>query len=154
MYLKVNRKVRARSLRKVHAKSLRRPSDDPWTTPPPPQPQHHPHPHLPQPRFQGVNKKRKKQSVAQMKDQVMTIKTHTESSKSELSSGTFGYFKVYARLPRKTSTQGHARHFAQDQRRLTFSIKYSNRHKLPHRLRHSSFLIFVLFPGLAPQKTF
>ena len=30
-----------------------------------------------------------------MKDLVMTIKTHTESSKSELSSGTFDHFKVY-----------------------------------------------------------
>ena len=29
-----------------------------------------------------------------MKDQVMTMKTHTESSKSELSSGTFGPSKV------------------------------------------------------------
>ena len=32
---------------------------------------------------------RKKRSVSQMKDQVMTMKTHTESSKSELSLGTF-----------------------------------------------------------------
>ena len=45
------------------------------------------------PRFQGVKKNAKKRSVAQMKDQVMTIKTHTESSKSELSSGTFDHFK-------------------------------------------------------------
>ena len=37
---------------------------------------------------------RKKRSVAQIKDQVMTIKTHTESSKSELSSGTFDPVKV------------------------------------------------------------
>ena len=35
------------------------------------------------------NFRAKKRSVAQIKDQVMTIKTHTESSKSELSSGTF-----------------------------------------------------------------
>ena len=34
------------------------------------------------------------QSVAKMKDQVMTIQTVQESSKSELSSGTFGHFKV------------------------------------------------------------
>ena len=33
-----------------------------------------------------------------MKDQVMTMKTHTESSKSELSSTTFGHFKVYAKI--------------------------------------------------------
>ena len=31
-----------------------------------------------------------------MKDQVMTMKTHTESSKSELSSGTLGRVKVYS----------------------------------------------------------
>ena len=37
---------------------------------------------------------RKKRSVSQMKDQVMTMKTHTESSKSELSSGTFDPVKV------------------------------------------------------------
>ena len=37
---------------------------------------------------------RKKRSVSQMKDQVMTMKTHTESSKSELSSGTFDHVKV------------------------------------------------------------
>ena len=30
-----------------------------------------------------------------MIDLVVTIKTHTESSKSELSSGTFGHFKVF-----------------------------------------------------------
>ena len=37
---------------------------------------------------------RKKRSVSQMKDQVMTMKTHTESSKSELSLGTFDPVKV------------------------------------------------------------
>ena len=36
----------------------------------------------------------KKQSVSQMIDLVVTIKTHTESSKSELSSGSFGHVKV------------------------------------------------------------
>ena len=35
-----------------------------------------------------------KRSVSQMIDLVVTMKTHTESSKSELSSGTFGHFKV------------------------------------------------------------
>ena len=41
-------------------------------------------------------KKRKKQSVAKMKVQVMTIKTHTEPSKSELSSrGKRPTFKVW-----------------------------------------------------------
>ena len=35
-----------------------------------------------------------KRSVSQMIDLLMTIKTHTESSKSELSSGTFDHFKV------------------------------------------------------------
>ena len=40
-----------------------------------------------------------KRSVSQMIDLVMTIKTHTESSESELSSGTFGHVKVLAKLP-------------------------------------------------------
>ena len=40
-------------------------------------------------------KKRKKQSVSQTIDQVMTIKTHTESSKSELSSRGKRPFKVF-----------------------------------------------------------
>ena len=40
-------------------------------------------------------KQRKKQSVSQTIDQVMTIKTHTESSKSELSSRGKGPFKVF-----------------------------------------------------------
>ncbi len=41
-----------------------------------------------------TKKKRKKQSVSQTIDLVVAIKTHTESSKSELSSGTFDHFKV------------------------------------------------------------
>ena len=49
-----------------------------------------PPPHLTPP----IKKKRKKRSVSKMKDQVVTIKTHTESSKSELSSGTFDHVKV------------------------------------------------------------
>ena len=36
----------------------------------------------------------KNQSMSQMIDLVKTIKTHTESSKSELSWGTFDHFKV------------------------------------------------------------
>ena len=40
-------------------------------------------------------KKRNKRSVSQTIDQVMTIKTHTESSKSELSSGGKRPFKVW-----------------------------------------------------------
>ena len=39
-------------------------------------------------------KNRKKPTLAQTIDQVMTIKTHTGSSKSELSSVTFDHFKV------------------------------------------------------------
>ena len=42
-------------------------------------------------------KKSKKPTLAQTIDQVMTIKTHTESSKSELSSCTFDHFKVWPR---------------------------------------------------------
>ena len=54
-------------------------------------------PPRPQPRFQGVkkNKSRKKRSVAKMKVQVMTINSVQKSSKSELSSGIFGHFKVW-----------------------------------------------------------
>ena len=37
----------------------------------------------------------RKWSMAQMKDQVITIKTHTESSTLELSSGSFGHLKVW-----------------------------------------------------------
>ena len=40
-------------------------------------------------------KNRKTRSVSQTIDQVVTIKTHTESSKSELSSGGERPFKVY-----------------------------------------------------------
>ena len=40
---------------------------------------------------------RKKRSVAQIKDQIVRMKTHTESSKSELSSGTFDPVKVVLR---------------------------------------------------------
>ena len=54
----------------------------------------------------GLGFGQKQRSVSQMKDQVMTMKAHTESSKSELSSGTFAHVKVCARLPRKTSAQG------------------------------------------------
>ena len=42
-----------------------------------------------------IEKKTKKQSTSKMKDQVMTIKTHTESSKSELSSRGKRPFKVF-----------------------------------------------------------
>ena len=38
--------------------------------------------------------KKKNLCIAQMKDQVMTINSVQKSSKSELSSGTFGHFKV------------------------------------------------------------
>ena len=49
-------------------------------------------------------------SMAKMKVQVMTINSVQKSSKSELSSCTFDYFKVQARPLRKTSTQDlHAR---------------------------------------------
>ena len=54
---------------------------------PPPRPRSRPHTHPPQ-------KKAKKQSVSQMIDLVVTIKTHTESSKSELSSRGKRPFKV------------------------------------------------------------
>ena len=40
-------------------------------------------------------KKKKKTTLAQTIDQVMTIKTHTESSKTELSSGGKRPFKVW-----------------------------------------------------------
>ena len=40
-------------------------------------------------------KKTKKPTLAQTIDQVMTIKTHTESSKTELSSGGKRQFKVW-----------------------------------------------------------
>ena len=40
-------------------------------------------------------KNQKKQTLAQTIDQVMTIKTHTESSKTELSSGGKRLFKVW-----------------------------------------------------------
>ena len=40
-------------------------------------------------------KNRKKTTLAQTIDQVMTIKTHTESSKTELSSGGKRPFKVW-----------------------------------------------------------
>ena len=52
---------------------------------PPLRPRSHPHP---------PQKKAKKQSVSQMIDLVVTIKTHTESSKSELSSRGKRPFKV------------------------------------------------------------
>ena len=51
-------------------------------------------------------KKCQKQCVSQMIDLVMRIKTHTESSKSELSSGGKGPFKVYnkkSQLPKSAS---------------------------------------------------
>ena len=52
-------------------------------------------PHPSSPRSKALKKKLAPgQSVAKMKDQVMTIQTVQESSKSELSSGTFGHFKV------------------------------------------------------------
>ena len=41
---------------------------------------------------------RKKQSVAQIKDQVVRMKTHTESSKSELSSRSKQPFKVFEKF--------------------------------------------------------
>ena len=42
-----------------------------------------------------IKKNEKKRSVSKMKDQVVTIKTHTESSKSELSSRGKRQFKVF-----------------------------------------------------------
>ena len=47
-------------------------------------------------------KNRKKQSVSQTIDQVMRINSVQKSSKSELSSGTFGHFKVYYKKRPKT----------------------------------------------------
>ena len=46
-------------------------------------------------RTDGRKKKRKMQSVSQTIDLVVTIPNLAESSKSELSSVTFGHFKVY-----------------------------------------------------------
>ena len=43
---------------------------------------------------QKFHKKREKRSVAKMKVQVVTINSVQKSSKSELSSGTFGHVKV------------------------------------------------------------
>ena len=127
-HLKINRKVCARSLRKVPWTALDelrtilgRPSGDPRTTlGRPSDDPGRPGTTLGRP----SNDIRTKRSASQTIDLIMTINSVQESSKSELSSGTFGHFKVCARPPRKTSAQGCARLFTQDQGRLIFSLKY------------------------------
>ena len=114
VYLKINRKVHARFLRKARARPAQglrkvraRPAQDPRKARARPRPR----PVL------------KKTSVSQMIDLVMTIQTVQESSKSELSSRFLSTSKFGP--PRKTSAQGHARLFAQGQGWLIFSIQYS-----------------------------
>ena len=124
VYLKINRKVHARflrkaaqGLRKVYARSAQgprkahaRPAQGPCKTRA--RPRH-------RPRTRPVLKKT---SVSQMIDLVMTIQTVQESSKSELSSRFLSTSKFGP--PRKTSAQGHARLFAQGQGWLICSINY------------------------------
>ena len=124
VYLKINRKVHARFLRKARARPAQglrkvraRPAQDPRKA---------------RARFvQDLRKAHarprprpvlKKTSVSQMIDLVMTIQTVQESSKSELSSRFLSTSKFGP--PRKTSAQGHARLFAQGQGWLIFSINY------------------------------
>ena len=121
-HLKINRKVCARSLRKVPWTALDelrtilgRPSGDPRTTlGRPSDDPGRPGTTLGRP----SNDIRTKRSASQTIDLTMTINSVQESSKSELSSGTFGHSKVCARPPRKTSAQGCARLFTQDQGQL------------------------------------
>ena len=120
VYLKINRKVHARFLRKARARPAQglrkvraRPAQDPRKARA--RPAQGPRKAPPQARPQ-------KTSVSQMIDLVMTIQTVQESSKSELSSRFLSTSKFGP--PRKTSAQGHARLFAQGQGWLIFSINY------------------------------
>ena len=120
VYLKVNRKVHARFLRKARARPAQglrkvraRPAQDPHKACA--RPAQDPRKACARPRPRPVLKKT---SVSQMIDLVMTIQTVQESSKSELCSRFLSTSKFGP--PRKTSAQGHARLFAQGQGWLIF----------------------------------